>query len=37
MANANPNRLGQIQNAGDDKALFFKQYAGEVLTSFLEE
>lgn len=37
MANANPNRLGQIQNAGDEKALFLKQYAGEVLTSFVEE
>lgn len=37
MANANPNRLGQVQNAGDDKALFLKQYGGEVLTAFTEE
>jgi Phage capsid protein len=37
MANATPNRPGQVQNAGDDKALFLKQYAGEVLTSFVEE
>ncbi|GAA0687740.1 capsid protein [Dyella marensis] len=37
MANANPNRLGQVKNTGDDKALFMKQYAGEVLTSFVEE
>lgn len=37
MANAVPNRLGQVQNAGDDKALFLKQYAGEVLTSYLDE
>jgi len=37
MANATPNRLGQVKNAGDDKALFLKQYAGEVLTSFQDE
>lgn len=37
MANATPNRLGQVQNAGDEKALFLKQYAGEVLASFVEE
>lgn len=37
MANAVPNRLGQIQSTGDDKALFLKQYAGEVLASFVEE
>lgn len=37
MANAVPNRLGQVQNTGDDKALFLKQYGGEVLTSFQEE
>ena len=37
MANAVPNRLGQVQNTGDDKALFLKQYAGEVLTSFMDE
>jgi hypothetical protein len=37
MANATPNRLGQVNNTGDDKALFLKQYAGEVLTSYLDE
>lgn len=37
MANAVPNRLGQVKNTGDDKALFMEQYAGEVLTSFVEE
>lgn len=37
MADANVSRLGQVQGAGDDKALFMKQYAGEVLTSFGEE
>lgn len=36
MANAVPNRSGQIQGAGDDRALFLKQYAGEVLASFVE-
>jgi hypothetical protein len=37
MANATPNRLGQIKNAGDEKALFMEQYAGEVLASFMDE
>jgi hypothetical protein len=37
MANAVPNRPGQIQGAGATDALFLKQYAGEVLTSFVEE
>lgn len=37
MADAIPNRLGQVQSTGDDKALFLKQYAGEVLTSFVAE
>jgi hypothetical protein len=37
MSNANPNRLGQVKNTGDDKALFMEQYAGEVLASFQEE
>lgn len=36
MANANVNRLGQINNAGDEKALFLKVFAGEVLASFRE-
>lgn len=34
MANANVNRLGQVNNAGDAKALFLKVFAGEVLASF---
>ena len=37
MANANPTRLGQINATGDDKALFLKTYAGEVLTAYVEE
>lgn len=37
MANATPNRLGQVKNAGDDKALFLEQYGGEVLASFMDE
>ena len=37
MANATPNRLGQVQNTGDDKALFLEQYGGEVLASFQDE
>lgn len=36
MANATPSRLGQINNAGDSKALFLKVFAGEVLTAFKE-
>lgn len=34
MANATPSRLGQINQQGDDRALFLKVFAGEVLTSF---
>lgn len=34
MADANPNRLGQINGAGDDQAIFLKVFAGEVLTAF---
>jgi len=34
MANANVSRLGQINNAGDAKALFLKVFAGEVMTAF---
>ena len=30
----NPSRLGQAQQAGDDRALFRDMYAGEVLTAF---
>lgn len=34
MANATPSRLGQINAAGDNLALFLKVFAGEVLTTF---
>lgn len=36
MANANPSRLGQINQSGDDRALFLKIFAGEVITAFEE-
>jgi hypothetical protein len=29
-----PNRLGQIQGAGDERALFLKLFSGEVLATF---
>jgi len=34
MANATPSRLGQVQAAGDTRAMFEKVFAGEVLTAF---
>jgi len=34
MANATPSRLGQVQGAGDARALFEKVFVGEVLTAF---
>lgn len=34
MANANPSRLGQINAAGADDALFLDVFGGEVLTAF---
>lgn len=34
MANATPSRLGQINAAGDNLALFLKVFAGEILTAF---
>lgn len=34
MANATPSRLGQVNLAGDDQALFLKVFSGEVLTAF---
>lgn len=37
MANATPSRLGQINGAGDNLALFLKVFAGEVLTTFNRE
>lgn len=37
MANANPSRLGQINQQGDALALFLKVFSGEVLTTFNRE
>jgi hypothetical protein len=34
MADANPSRVGQINLAGDPKAIFLKVFGGEVLTHF---
>jgi hypothetical protein len=34
MANANPSYIGQIQGAGDTRALFLKIFSGEVLTVY---
>lgn len=36
MADASVARIGQINSAGDPKALFMKVFAGEVLTAFKE-
>lgn len=36
MSNSTPSRLGQINAAGDENALFLKVYAGEVMTAFEE-
>lgn len=36
MANFNPLRGGQINQAGDDRALFLKTFGGEVFTAFDE-
>lgn len=36
MADFTASRLGQIDGSGDAKALFLKQFAGEVLTAFEE-
>jgi hypothetical protein len=36
MANAIPSRIGQINLAGDERALFLKVFSGEVLTAFAE-
>jgi hypothetical protein len=36
MANASPNFVGQINNAGAQDALFLKVFAGEVMTAFAE-
>lgn len=37
MANATPSRVGQIDLAGDDWALFLKTFGGEILTAFEDE
>lgn len=37
MANATVSRIGQIEGAGDEKALFLKVFSGEVLTAFHNE
>ena len=34
MSAFTPARVGQVNNAGDAKALFLKLWAGEVLTTF---
>lgn len=34
MANATPSRLGQVQGAGDNNALFLDIFGGEVLAAF---
>lgn len=34
LPNQNPSRLGQVNAAGNDRELFLKLYAGEVLTAF---
>jgi len=36
LPNQTPSRLGQVNATGDDRALFLKLFAGEVLTSFEE-
>lgn len=36
MANATPQRIGQINGAGADDALFLKVFSGEILTAFDE-
>ena len=36
MANSIPSRSGQVENAGDQFALFLKQFSGEVLVQFDE-
>ena len=34
MAAATPSRLGQVDGAGDAKAIFLKVFAGEVITAY---
>lgn len=37
LPHQNPSRLGQFNAAGDDRELFLKLYAGEVLTAFQQK
>lgn len=37
LPHQNPSRLGQFNAAGDDRELFLKLYAGEVLTAYQEK
>lgn len=37
LPDQNPSRLGQTNGTGDDRELFLKLYAGEVLTAFQEK
>lgn len=37
MANANASRFGQVNQAGDDRALWLKIFAGEVFTAWAEK
>lgn len=37
MANASASRFGQVNQAGDDRALWLKLFAGEVFTSWSEK
>ena len=37
MSSTTPSRLGQINASGSNTALFLKQFAGEVLTTFETE
>ena len=37
LPNQNPSRLGQVNASGNDRELFLKLYAGEVLTAFEEK
>lgn len=36
MSNANPTRLGQVNNAGDTDATFIQVFSGEVITAYDE-
>jgi len=34
MADANPSRIGQINQSGDELSLFLKKFSGEVMSIF---